>query len=77
MDLFARFTSYLATLVELPPNNTKTRVQQEKAYENSLVDRIAKEHDPVKIKELQVELMLCQRRVDGYVRVYPALSKID
>lgn len=59
-----------------PSDKVKMRVHQERQYEKSLRDFIAREKDIRKKAELEEELLLCQRRVEGFVSVYPVLGKV-
>jgi hypothetical protein len=58
------------------PEKTRIRMMQEKRYEKSVLALISREKDTAKIAELQEELLLCRRRMDAFVSVYPGLQKL-
>ena len=59
-----------------PSEDVKIRLRQEQRYQKSLFAAISGEVDATKKLELQKELVSCQRRIAGFMSVYPALEKL-
>ena len=76
MEILSTITGFVLDVVVGPPSPvpeaTRVRVGEERRYRKELLRALDLESADEKLKK---ELLLCERRIAGYLSVYPELDK--